>query len=92
MNMAVIRMSKPLEELANNPPIPHISPTQYAEIARLAILLLHRELRLNPPPGLDLRSLNTYDERTRVEQEQLREHVRRVIQSLVLLGWIAFPS
>jgi hypothetical protein len=76
-----------VEELAKQPRAVAQLPGQLVEaVAELAILYLHQEIRANPPPGLDLRSLQKYGERSATDRRELCAHVMRVISAMHALG------
>lgn len=81
-----------LENLADNPPRLAVSDEHAREIAALALLISQKELRRRMPPGLVVQDLIPFAERSEADRKILAGHVLRVLQALILLGWIENPS
>lgn len=88
----VIPVRPHIENLADNPPRLQVSDDQAREIAALALLISQKQLRRRMPAGLVMTDLVPFHERSEADRSILAGHVLRVLQALVLLGWIEVPS
>lgn len=70
----------------------NINKDDLERIAHLALEIAQAQLRRDPVNALDLRSFAGYRERSERERAQLCAHVVRVMQAMVVLGWIARPD
>lgn len=70
----------------------NINKDDLERIAHLALEIAQAQMRRDPVNVVDIRSLRGYRERTVQERAQLCAHVVRVMQALVVLGWIARPD
>lgn len=70
----------------------NINKDDLERIAHLALEIAQTQLRRDPVNVIDMRSLAGYRQRSAQERAQLCAHVVRVMQALVVLGWIARPD
>jgi hypothetical protein len=79
-----------VEQLARLPrPETNLSRENLDEVAALALALMQHDLSVSEQIGADLR---TYTERSEEERARMRRGAHRVLQALVLLGWIDTPE
>lgn len=81
-------LNVPLEALAQNDPDVGLDSGALDTIGALALMIAHRHL----PPGELNADMRPYLERSPLERARMRTAVLRVVQALVLLGWIERPS